>query len=353
MSRSFWHSAWGLLAAANLFWAGNIVLARGLAGQVPPITLAYWRWTGAFVVAIGFAWPRLRTDLPVMLRHWKIMLLLAATGVASYNTLSYIGLNSTTALNVLLLQSATPLMIIVWAYLLFRETPTARQALGVMVSLAGVAAIAGQGSLEVLAHLRLNRGDLWVLTALMIYACYCVTLRRRPVVHPLSFLVAAMGLGSLMMLPFMLWEVAGGARIHGGLPSYLAIAYTAVLPSFVAYLFFNRGVELIGAGRAGQSMHLMPLFGSVLAVLFLHEQFRMYHAFGIAMIGAGIVLASYKPTVRSRRLPSPSTSGPSTSGPSTTTPSTNNLTTTDQITTGQITTGPVTTGLTTVSPTTT
>jgi drug/metabolite transporter (DMT)-like permease len=307
MSRSFWHSAWGLLAAANLFWAGNIVLARGLAGQVPPITLAYWRWTGAFVVAVGFAWPRLRTDLPVMMRHWKIMLLLSATGVASYNTLSYIGLTSTTALNVLLLQSATPLIIIVWAYLLFRETPTVRQTLGVLVSLAGVAAIAGRGSVEVLAHLRLNRGDLWVLAALVIYACYCVTLRRRPAVHPLSFLVTAMGLGSLMMLPFMLWEVAGGASIHGGLPSYLAIAYTAVLPSFVAYLFFNRGVELIGAGPAGQSMHLMPLFGSVLAVLFLHEDFQLYHAIGIALIAAGILLASYKAARRPQALARPTT----------------------------------------------
>jgi hypothetical protein len=98
MIRSFWRSAWALLAAANLFWAGNIVLARGLAGHVPPISLAYWRWTGAFIVAVGFAWPRLKTDLPVMLRHRKMMLLLAATGIASYNTMSYIGLNTTTAI---------------------------------------------------------------------------------------------------------------------------------------------------------------------------------------------------------------------------------------------------------------
>jgi drug/metabolite transporter (DMT)-like permease len=302
MSRSLWNSAWGLLAAANLFWAGNIVLGRGLAGHVPPVTLAYWRWTGAFLIAVGFAWPRLRGDLPVMLRHWKMMMLLSATGIASYNTMAYIGLTSTTALNVLLLQSATPLIIIVWALLLFRETPTTRQTLGVLVSLAGVAAIAGQGSLEVLANLRLNRGDLWVLMALMIYAFYCVTLRKRPAVHPLSFLVAAMGIGSLMMLPFMVWEYAAGARIEGGVSSYLAIAYTAVLPSFVAYLFFNRGVELIGSGPAGQSMHLMPLFGSVLAVLFLHEQFQIYHAIGIALIAAGIALASFNPVHTSRRL---------------------------------------------------
>jgi drug/metabolite transporter (DMT)-like permease len=307
MLRSLWHSPWGLLAAANLLWAGNIVLARGLVGQVPPIALAYWRWTGAFVFAFAFAWPRLKTDLPVMMRHWRMMLVLSATGIASYNTMSYIGLTSTTALNVLLLQSATPLIIIVWVYLLFRETPTTRQALGVLLSLAGVAAIAGHGSMDELAHLRLNHGDLWVLTALMIYAFYCVMLRKRPAIHPLSFLVAAMGIGSFMMLPFMLWEFAAGAEIHGGLPCYLAIAYIAVFPSFVAYLFFNRGVELIGAGPAGQSMHLMPLFGSVLAVSFLHEQFQIYHGLGIAMIAAGIVLASFKSTQRPRAIPSPST----------------------------------------------
>jgi drug/metabolite transporter (DMT)-like permease len=102
-----------------------------------------------------------------------------------------------------------------------------------------------------------------------------------------------MGIGSVMMLPFMLWEFAAGARISGGSAAYLAIAYTAVLPSFVAYLLFNRGVELIGSGAAGQSLHLMPLFGSILAVLFLHEQFQMYHAVGIAMIGLGILLASF------------------------------------------------------------
>jgi drug/metabolite transporter (DMT)-like permease len=222
------------------------------------------------------------------------MLLLSATGIASYNTLSYIGLTSTTALNVLLLQSATPLIIIVWAYLLFRDVPSLRQAAGVLFSLCGVAVIAARGSWQLMSGLRFNPGDLWVIAALVIYGIYCVVLRRRPAVHPLSFLVAAMAIGSCMMLPFMLWEVASGASVQGGASSYLAIAYTAVLPSFVAYLFFNRGVELIGAGRAGQSMHLMPLFGTVLAAVFLHEQLQPFHLVGITMIAAGILLASLK-----------------------------------------------------------
>lgn len=293
--KRFWHSAWTLLVLANLFWAGNIVLGRAVAGKVPPIALAYWRWTGAFLVAVGFAWPYLRRDLPLLLRHWPMMLLLSATGIATYNTMSYIGLTETTALNVLLLQSAGPLIIILWAFALFRERPSIWQVAGVAVSLGGVATIAARGSLATLLTLSLNPGDVWILVAMVIYGVYAAMFRRRPAAHALSFLVATMGLGSLMILPFYLWEFARGARVTGGTPAYLAMAYIAVFPSFIAYLFFNRGIELIGAGRAGQSWHLMPLFGSILAVLFLGESFRLYHAVGVGLIGAGILLASIRP----------------------------------------------------------
>lgn len=289
-----WNSAWPLLILANLFWAGNIVLGRGVVGMVPPIALAYWRWTGAFLVAVGFAWPYLKRDAPLLLRHWRKMLLLSATGIATYNTMSYIGLTSTTALNVLLLQSAGPLIIIIWAFLLFGERPTWRQCAGVFLSLLGVATIAAHGSLETLLHLALNRGDVWILAAMVIYGIYAAMFRVRPAAHPMSFLVATMGIGSMMILPFYVWEIAEGGRIQGGWPAITAMAYIAIFPSFIAYLFFNRGIELIGAGRAAQSWHLMPVFGSVLAVLFLGETFYIYHAVGIAMISAGILFASIK-----------------------------------------------------------
>jgi len=297
--KAMWNSAWTLLVCANLFWAGNIVLGRGVAGLVPPIALAYWRWTGAFLIAVGFAWPYLKRDAAILLHHWRIMLLLSATGIATYNTMSYIGLTSTTALNVLLLQSAGPLIIIIWAFALFGDRPTLRQSAGVLLSLVGVAIIAAHGSLQTLLHLSLNRGDVWILVAMAIYGVYAAMFRRRPAAHPLSFLVATMGIGSMMILPFYLWETIHGGRIQGGVPAWLAMAYIAVFPSFIAYLFFNRGIELIGPARAGQSWHLMPVFGSILAVLFLGEKFYLYHAVGIAMIGGGILLAS----IRSRPLP--------------------------------------------------
>jgi drug/metabolite transporter (DMT)-like permease len=284
-----------LLVLANLFWAANIVLGRGLAGHVPPIALAYWRWTGAFLIAVGFAWPYLKQDAAILLRHWRMMLLLSATGIATYNTMSYIGLTSTTALNVLLLQSAGPLIIIVWAFALFGDRPTLRQSTGVLLSLAGVAVIAAHGSLETLLHLTLNRGDVWILVAMVIYGVYAAMFRRRPAAHPMSFLVATMGIGSMMILPFYIWEFMQGGHIEGSATAWLGLAYIAVFPSFIAYLFFNRGIELIGAARAGQSWHLMPVFGSILAVLFLGETFYAYHAIGIALIAAGIVLASLRP----------------------------------------------------------
>src|SRR5689334_1302872 len=290
--RRVWNSAWPLLILANLFWAGNIVLGRGVAGVVPPIALAYWRWTGAFLVAVGFAWSRLRDDLPILRRHWRMMLLLSATGIATYNTMSYIGLTGTTALNVLLLQSAGPLIIIVWAFALFGELPTPRQTCGVLLSLIGVAVIAAHGSLVDLLHLQVNAGDVWILAAMLIYGIYAAVFRRRPAVHPMSFLVATMGIGSLMILPFYLWEVAEGARIISTPSAWLALVYIAVFPSFIAYLFFNRGIELIGATLASQSWHLMPVFGTILAVLLLGERFYLYHGVGIAMIAGGIVLAS-------------------------------------------------------------
>ena len=287
-----WSSAWILLVLVNLFWAGNIVVGRAVAGQVPPVTLAFWRWTGAFVLGLALAWPHLRRDWPQLVLQWRLMLVLAFTGIATYNTMCYIGLQYTTAINVLLLQSVIPVVILVWAYALFGERPSAAQALGIAVSLTGVAAIASGGSLDTLLHLSLNRGDAWILVALVLNSVYAPLLRRRPPVHPMSFLVAAMGLGVAMMLPAYAWELAQGAVIRAGWTSWAALAYTAVLPSFVAYLFFNRAIELIGSARAGQSVHLMPLMGIMLAVGFLGERFYAYHAAGIILIGAGIFLAA-------------------------------------------------------------
>jgi drug/metabolite transporter (DMT)-like permease len=293
-----WNSAWTLLVLSNVFWASNIIVGRAILGDVPAIALSFWRWTGAFVVAFWFAWPHLKKDWPVLLAEWKIMLMLAATGIALFNTVAYIGLAGTTALNVLLMQSSLPLVVTLWAFVLFKEWPSGWQLVAVMISMTGVAFVAAHGSLDALLALRFYRSDVWVMASVIILGSYMVLLRRRPDVHPLSFMQAAMGLGVLMVAPLYMRELSLGMRITDRWQNYAGIVYMAVFPSFISYLFFNRGVQLIGAARAGQSTHLIPIVGSIMAVMFLAESLHVYHFVGIVLIGAGIGLAQLKAPAR-------------------------------------------------------
>jgi len=280
-----------LLVLTTLFWSGNFIVGRAVHGTVPPVALAFGRWAGAFLVVIGIAWPRLRRDWPMLLRHWPMLLLLAATGIAAFNTFVYIGLGSTTALNGLLMQSTMPAAILLCSLLLFGERPGVMQVLGIAVSFAGVVVIITRGEACALGRITLNVGDLWMFAAVLAYALYSVLLRRRPPVHPLSLLAAIFALGAAMLVPFLAWESATAAP-HLDRPTVLAVLYVAIFPSVIAYFCWNRGVELVGANRAGQLVHLMPVFGSALAILVLGEAFHGFHAAGAALIFAGIVLAS-------------------------------------------------------------
>ena len=287
-----WRAPYVLLSLASLFWAGNFIVGRAMTGFVPPIALAFWRWTLALVLALLFGFRHIRDDLPRLIVAWPIMLVLAALGIAAYNTLIYLGLQTTTALNALLLQSAMPVAIIAATFLMFGERPGLRQTAGVVVSLAGVIVIAARGDWTVLASLTLNTGDLWVLAAVAAYALYSALLRRRPAVRPLSFLAATFALGSLMLLPLYVREHVLTAQVQPVIPAYLAITYVAALPGFLAYLFYNRGVELAGANTAGHFLHLMPIFGSGLAIALLGESLAGFHVVGALLIAAGLAMAT-------------------------------------------------------------
>ena len=286
-----WNMPYLLLTLAVLFWSGNFIVGRAVAGDVPPVTLAFWRWTIGLVFILALGHRQLRADLPVLLRAWPVVILLSGLGIAVFNTLVYFGLQSTTAVNGLLLQSAMPLIILLFSFLLFREAPRLNQLIGVIISIIGVLAIACQGDVAVLLSLAVNIGDVWILLAVMSYALYSALLRKRPAVQPFSFFAATFLLGALMLVPLYAMELRAGLRIAPQPGSYLAILYVALFPGFLSYLFYNRGVELVGANRAGHFMHLMPVFGSLLAVGFLGETIQGFHLAGIALIGGGIFFA--------------------------------------------------------------
>ena len=281
-----------LLSLTSLFWAGNVVLGRFVAGHIPPVTLSFIRWSGAFVVLLPFAARHLLRDWPAIRNNAGLLALLALTGFSAYNTMAYYGLQYTTAINGLLLQSVAPLFVAMWTFALFGDRLTLRQAGGICVSLTGVVVIICHGSLDVLLTIAFNRGDVWFLIALLIYGFYAAVLRKRPVMHPASFLAVGMGGGALLLVPAMVAELAGGRTITFDSESVLSFAYVCVFPSLLGYLFLNRGIELIGANRAAPFIHLVPVFGSVLAIMLLGERFELYHAVGYGLVFSGITIAT-------------------------------------------------------------
>ena len=190
-----------LLSLTSLFWAGNTVLGRFIVGHVPPMTLAFIRWGGAFVILLPFAARHLARDWPVIRKHAGVMTLLAFTGFSVYNTIAYYGLQYTTAINGLLLQSVAPLFVALWTFALFGDRLTLRQAGGICVSLTGVIVIVCHGSLAVLFGIDFNRGDVASWSPCVIYGFYTAYLRKRPPIHPFSFLAAGMGSGALLLIP--------------------------------------------------------------------------------------------------------------------------------------------------------
>ena len=260
----------------------------------PGSVFAFVRWMGAFLIVLPFAAPYLLRDWPVIRKHAGSMTVLALTGFAVYNALAYYALQYTTAINALLLLSISPLFVAMWSFALFGDRLTARQFAGICVSIVGVLVIISRGSPAVLATIGINYGDVILIIALVIYAYYTVALRLRPAMHPLSFLAVGMDWGAVLLVPAVAWEVASGKTFALDTVTVASFAFVCVFPSLLAYLCFNRGVELIGANRAAPFLYLIPVFGSVMAIALLGERFEFYHAVSYALIFGGITIAARK-----------------------------------------------------------
>ena len=236
---------------------------------MPPVTLAFIRWSGASLILLPFALRRLVADWPTIRKHTGSLTLIAFVGFSVYNTMAYYGLQYTTAINGLLLQSVAPLFVAIWTFAMFGERLTLRQTGGICVSLSGVLVIISHGRLDVLLTIRFNRGDICFIFALITYGFYAAYLRKRPAMHPLSFLAVGMGGGAIMLLPGVAWEIANGRIMVFDAESVASFAFICIFPSLLGYLFLNRGIELIGANRSAPFIHLVPVFGSILAIMLL------------------------------------------------------------------------------------
>lgn len=282
-----------LLSLTSLFWAANWVVGRAMRNDMPPVAMGFWRWAIALLILLPYAAPELKRKWHVVRANWLTLTLLGLLGAVAFNTLIYVGLQYTAATNGVLFNSITPILIILMSWAVTRERISRLQACGVLLSLTGVLAIVARGDPASLAAFQFNRGDLWLITAMVLWAMYTIVLRRRPPeLSAVGFLAAMLLLGLPFLLPVYLWELAERGAFALTPATGAALAYYGTIPSIVAYLFWNRGVAQVGPNKAGLFVHLMPLFGALLAVIFLGERLHAYHYAGAVLIFSGIWLTT-------------------------------------------------------------
>ncbi len=283
-----------LLTLTALFWAGNAVLARALHELLPPATMAFWRWVLALLLLLPFVMRPMYGQRALLRANWRHLALLGVLGVGCYNTFLYAALQTTSATNGVLISSITPLLIVLIGRVLFGVTMTRRQQVGIVLSLAGVVGIVSRGDMAVLMGLDFNNGDLLLVGGALTWALYTVLLRWRPAGIDTRAFLGATVIGGLvfLMLPLYLVELASSRVAVWNAATGAGMVYFAVFPSILAYLFWNRGVQHIGANRAGLFLHLIPVFGVVLAVTFLGERPHLFHLVGAALIFTGITISS-------------------------------------------------------------
>ena len=282
-----------LLVLTILFWAGNFNLARAIHADVPPLGLSFWRWAVAALLLLPFAWNSMRAALPLAREHWRLVLALAVLGIAGFNSLVYVGLQTTTATNGVLLQSVTPITMILLAGLVLHEKSTLAQWAGIGVSLVGVLVIITKADWQVLQQLAFNRGDMWIVLATLDWSLYTVLLRKLPQgLRGMPILGFSITLGALAILPLYVYESVTFQTMPVTAVSVASIAYVAVFPSLLSYMFWNHATQKLGVNRTGQFSHLMPVFGILLATLLLGEHLQLYHALGMLLVAAGLVLTN-------------------------------------------------------------
>ncbi|MDX9997392.1 MAG: DMT family transporter [Phenylobacterium sp.] len=282
---------YALLVLTTLAWGGNAVAGRLAVGEIAPMALTAGRW-GLVVAVLGlFARRQVGAGLAELRRHWRSALAMGAAGFTAFNALFYVAAHHTSAVNISIIQGSIPVLVMLGALLLHRTPVRPGQAVGMVMTLAGVALVASHGDLASLAGLRLNVGDLYMLIACALYAGYTLALRGRAGIGGLSFFAGLAAAAFVTSLPLLAIEAATG---QGSWPTpigWAVLVYVALFPSFVAQVFYMRAVELIGPGRAGLFINLVPVFGALLAVLILSEPFGLHHAGALALVLAGIFVA--------------------------------------------------------------
>ncbi len=279
---------------AMFCWATTTILVRYLRDDAPPMGLSFWRLVCAFLILLPITYPKIRSQMGIIKEHWKTLALLSLLLWFGGNSLLFLSLQFTIAINAAVINSVEPIIIVFLAWLLFRDQFTGKQAVGAVLSLGGVLVLIAAGSLERLLALDFNLGDIIVFCAYISWGLYAVLLRKLPRdLDPIVIVTMLLGFGiPMLFIPYLIESAFFQATQFNAL-TIGTIIYLGIFSGAISMVGWNHGIKTLGPIRAGQFLHLIPAFTVVLAILLLGETLKGYHFAGIALIVIGIFLASH------------------------------------------------------------
>jgi drug/metabolite transporter (DMT)-like permease len=285
-----------LAVLATLIWSGNFVIARSVIHDIPPVTLAFYRWATATLIIFPFANKYFLNELLLVKERFWFFILTAVTGVSLFNTFVYIAGHYSTAINMALLGTcSSPIMSIILARIILHEKITTLRVLGILVCISGILLLLSRGSLETLLKFRFTKGDWWILAAALTFAIYNITVKKRPAaMHPVNFLFVVFLLGSIILLPFYIYEHNQQGGIAFNISNLSAILYLGIGASVICFMIWNNAIASLGAGRTALFGNLIPVFSSIEAVIFLNEKITFIHIISFILVVAGLVIANLR-----------------------------------------------------------
>ena len=287
-------TAYIFLILATLFWSGNFIVGKAASlFEIPPFTLNFYRWTFAWLILAPFTLKEILQKKNYILGNIKLILILGITSITIFNSIVYYSLNFTQVISGVLMISTIPVMIIFFCWVFKIEKTNFYQILGVLFSLMGVVVIVTNADVNKLLNLNFNKGDLWMVVAMLSWAMYSALLRKKKFkLSQISLLQTIISAGLILLLPAYLIEMALGYRVNIHLPFILTLTYVVLFPGLASFFFWIKGISIIGSNRSGIFLHLMPIFSTIMAMLVFKEKFMTFHLIGAILIITGIILSS-------------------------------------------------------------
>ncbi len=283
-----------LAVLATVVWSGNFVVARGVTDQIGPISLAFYRWLTATLIIAPFAWKTFSQEKKLIKSNARYLFWTALTGITLFNTCVYVAGHYTTAINLALIgTTSSPVFSTIMAVIFLKEKMNIQRVTGFVLCIAGIVLLISKGSLEILAAFRFSRGDLWVMAGAFAFAVYSILVRKKPAgFSSLSFLFILFAAGTLMLLPFFIWEAFSSPAIKWNTSLISIVLYLGAGASVISFLCWNQALQKLGAGRTVLFGNLIPVFSVWEAVIFLGEKITPIHLLSGSLVIAGLVIAN-------------------------------------------------------------